>query len=156
MAVHGQSGNGGVRLCEHCLAPQPLSEFRRRKRGAEYRMRQCRRCHNEAERFRRATSRTRQSRRQMAKNLSRVRDAASANRVKAICAEVIRGYGGAEGFAKAWIACLNRDLQRGGLAALRHLEATIRLIQHCETASPDYSQFSDEELLALASRMAEY
>jgi hypothetical protein len=138
-----------TRLCESCFHTRPLTEFRHRKRGSEHRMRQCRRCHNEFERYRRAAVRARLSKRQMARDLSRVRDASSSNRVKALCAEVVRGYGGAEGFARAWIACLRGDLQRGGWAALRHLEATIRLIQHCEQDRPDYRQMSDEELEAM-------
>jgi hypothetical protein len=89
----------------------------------------------------------------MALDLSRVRGASSANRVKAICAEIVRGYGGAEGFARAWIACLHGDLQRGGFAALRHLAATIRLIQHCEEDRPDYSQLTDEQLQELANAL---
>jgi len=135
-----------ARLCESCFHTRPLAEFRRRKRGSEQRVRQCRQCHNEFERYRRAAVRARLSKRQIARDLSRVRDASSSNRVKALCAEVVRGYGGAEGFARAWIACLHRDLRRGGFAALRHLEATVRLIQHCEQDRPDYSQMSDEEL----------
>lgn len=135
-----------ARLCESCFHTRPLTEFRRRKRGSEQRVRQCRQCHNEFERYRRAAVRARLSKRRIARDLSRVRDASSSNRVKALCAEVVRGYGGAEGFAKAWIACLHGDLQRGGFAAIRHLEATIRLIQHCEQDRPDYSQMSDEEL----------
>jgi hypothetical protein len=73
--------------------------------------------------------------------------------MKALCAEVVRGYGGAEGFARAWIACLEGDLRRGGASALRHLEATIRLIQHCEGDRPDYSQMSDEELEAMLASL---
>lgn len=142
-----------TRLCESCFHTRPLTEFRRRKRGSEQRVRQCRQCHNELERYRRAAVRARLSKRRMARDLSRVRDASSSNRVKALCAEVIRGYGGAEGFARAWTACLHGDLQRGGFAALRHLEATIRLIQHCEQDRPDYSQMSDEELEAMLASL---
>lgn len=87
----------------------------------------------------------------MAQDLSRLRDASSSNRVKALCSEAVRGYGGAEGFARAWIACLHGDLQRGGFAALRHLEATMRLIQHCEEDRPDYSQMSEAELEAIVA-----
>jgi hypothetical protein len=141
------------RLCQSCFHTRPLTEFRRRKRGSERRVRQCRRCHNEFERYRRAAVRARLSKRKMARDLSRVRDAASSNRVKALCAEVVRGYGGADGFARAWIACLRGDLQRGGFAALRHLEATIRLIQHCEQDRPDYSQMSDDELEAMLASL---
>lgn len=134
------------RLCESCFHVQPLSEFRRRKRGCEHRVRQCRRCHNESERYRRAAARARLGKRRMAQDLARVREATSTNRVKAVCAEMVKGYGGAEPFVKAWTACLHRDLQRGGLAALRHLEATLRLIQYCEENRPDYSQLTEAEL----------
>lgn len=113
-------------------------------------MRQCRRCHNEIERYRRAAIRARLSKRQMASDLARLRDASSSNRVKALCAEMVRGYGGMEGFAKAWEACLHGDLQLGGFAALRHLEAVIRLIQHCERDRPVYGPMTDEQLLGLA------
>jgi hypothetical protein len=82
----------------------------------------------------------------MAQDLAQVRAASSANRVKALCASMVRGYGGTEGFINAWVACLQRDLDRGGFAALRHLEATIRLIQHCDADRPDYRSMSDEEL----------
>jgi len=115
-------------------------------------MRQCRRCHNELERYRRAAIRARLSRRRMAKDLAGFREAASTNRVKTLCAAMVGGYGGAEGFANAWLSCLHGDLDRGGLAALRHLEATLRLIQFCEQNRPDYSRMTDEELMELASR----
>ncbi len=137
------------RLCEACFHTFPLGEFRRRKRDSDHRMRQCRRCHNEFERYRRAAIRARLSKRRVAKDLGRVRAAVSANRVIALSAAMVQGYGGAEGFLNAWVACLNRDLGRGGFAALRHLEATLRLIQHCETQRPDYRKMSDEELLAI-------
>lgn len=155
MSVTSQSAtvDAPTRLCESCFHTRPLTEFRRRQRGSEHRVRQCRQCHNEFERYRRAAIRARLSKRQMARDLARVRDASSSNRVKGLCAEIVRGYGGAEGFARAWIACLRGDLQRGGSAALRHLEATIRLIQHCEQDRPNYSQMSDEELEAMLASL---
>lgn len=147
---------GPERLCESCFRYWPLEEYRRRKRGSDNRMRQCRRCHNEIERYRRAAIRARLSKRQIASNLARLRDASSSNRVKALCAEMVRGYGGAEGFAMAWTACLHSDLQRGGFAVLRHLEAVIRLIQHCEDR-PNYARMTSEELIAmLNAARAEY
>lgn len=153
VTYQSETADPPTRLCESCSHTRPLAEFRRRKRASEHRVRQCRQCHNEFERYRRAAARARLSKRKMARDLSRVRDASSSNRVKALCAEVIRGYGGAEAFAKAWIACLHGDLQRGGVAALRHLEATIRLIQHCEQDRPDYSQMSDKELEAMLASL---
>jgi len=137
-----------TRLCETCFQTRSLAEFRRRKRGSEHLVRQCRQCHNEFERYRRAAVRSRLSKRQIARDLARVRAASSSNRLKALCEEIVRGYGGTHGFAKAWITSMHDDLQRWGFAALRHLEATMRLIQHCERDRPDYSQMSDEELEA--------
>lgn len=140
------------RLCETCFHVFPLDQFRRRRRGADHRMRQCRRCHNEFERYRRAAARARLGKRRMAKDLCRVRAAVSANRVMALCAAMVQGYGGAEGFANAWMSCLKRDVSRGGFPALRHLEATLRLIQYCESKRPDYRSMSDEELLAILEK----
>lgn len=153
MPVHCPVNMGGdVRLCESCFQVQPLVEFRRRRRGSDHRMRQCRRCHNEFERYRRAAIRTRMSKRRIARDLASVRDATSANRVKALCSAMVCGYGGTEGFIDAWLDCLDRDLRRGGLAALRHLEATVRLLQYCESSRPDLTHMSDDELVALLSQ----
>ena len=66
-----------------------------------------------------------------------------------MCEELIGCFGGVEGFTTAWRACLEADLARGGFAALRHLEAVLRLVQHCEEDRPDYRSMSDEELLAV-------
>lgn len=68
---------------------------------------------------------------------------------------MIRSFGGPEGFIQSWQGCLERDLARGGFAALRHLEAVLRLVQHCEAKRPDYSRLSDDELHALAERYAD-
>ena len=60
-----------TRLCESCFHTRPLAEFRRRKQGSDHRVRQCRQCHNEFERYRRAAVRARLSKRKMARDLSR-------------------------------------------------------------------------------------
>jgi hypothetical protein len=59
-------------------------------------------------------------------------------------------YGGTEGFVNAWLGCLDRDLDAGGFVALRQLEAVLRLVQHCESQRPEYSQLTDEQLQELA------
>jgi hypothetical protein len=141
-----------ARICRQCgLAKEP-GEFRRRRRASDRRMWQCRRCHNELERYRRAAIRAGLSRRRMGKDLARFREAAASNQVRALCAAMVGGYGGPEGFAAAWLRCLQQDLERGGLAALRHLEATLRLVQYCEQDRPDYGQLTDEELESLISK----
>ncbi len=151
MPVHSppQQHSDPLRLCESCFLVQPLAEFRRRKRGGDQRVRQCRRCHNEFERYRRAAIRASVGRRRMARDLAGVRDATSARRVKALCAAMVGGYGGSEGFVNAWLGCLSRDLKRGGLAALRHLEAVVRLLQYCEKDKPDYGKMGEQALVEL-------
>jgi hypothetical protein len=134
---------GAVRTCERCFQSRSLTEFRRRERGNQARMRQCRRCHNAAERHRRAALRGSKARRRTAKQLAAIRDAVSAGRVQALVAEMVRRAGGMEHFANTWVACFRRDLEKGGLAALRHFEATIRLMQHCEQHPPDVGRMTD-------------
>ena len=145
----GHLPSGPERLCESCFQVRQLEDFRRRKHGSDNRMRQCRRCHNEVERLRRAAARAWLGKRRIAQDLAKVRDAVSESRVKVLCAAMVAGYGGTEGFVNAWLRCLDRDLETGGLAALRHMEAVIRLVQHCEEDRTDYSRMSDEELEAM-------
>lgn len=87
----------------------------------------------------------------MAEDLAKVRDAASNQRVKVLCAAMVAAYGGTEGFVNAWLRCLGGDLAKGGFPALRHLEAVLRLVQHCEANRPNYKQLTDEQLIELAA-----
>jgi hypothetical protein len=41
-------------------------------------------------------------------------------------------------------------MAKGGFSALRHIEAVIRLVQHCEGQRPNYSQLADEQFQQLA------
>ena len=152
----GHLPSGPERLCESCFQVRQLEDFRRRKHGSDNRMRQCRRCHNEFERYRRAATRARLSKRRIAQDLAKVRDAVSESRVKVLCAAMVAGYGGTEGFVNAWLRCLDRDLEAGGFTALRHFEATIRLMQHCESQKPDYSRMTDRDLEQLAGDLIGY
>lgn len=119
-------------VCGQCGLAKARSEFRRRFTGQKARIHQCHSCHAASERLRRRAKRSREHRRDVNRDLARLKQAKSARQVALVCESMIRGFGGPEGFAKAWTACLRRDLDRGGFAALRHLEATIRLVQHCE------------------------
>jgi hypothetical protein len=69
---------------------------------------------------------------------------------------MVAGYGGTEGFVKAWLGCLHGDLAKGGFAALRHLEAVIRLVQYCEANKPNYRQMTDEQLMELAASLQQF
>jgi hypothetical protein len=82
----------------------------------------------------------------MAKAMTQLRHCTAAARVPTFCAEIVQHFGGAEGFLNAWKACIDRDLERGGLPAVRHLTVLLKLMEYCEPEPVDYSTMSDEEL----------
>jgi hypothetical protein len=139
-----------LRRCEACLSEYPLQQFRRRHRGKDARMRQCRSCHNLRERVRRAGVRHRLTRRQMARAMTRLKNSATAARVPVFCAEMVEQLGGAEGFLNTWKTCIDRDLQTGGLPAFRHIATLLRFMEYCEPQPVDYSTMSDDELMQRA------
>jgi len=141
-----------TRVCQGCLQPRPLSEFRLETRQPAKRSARCRICHNQAERIRRARLRGRLTRKDMAGLLSKLRAESGNARVVALCDQMTRRFGGVNGFVRAWEACLARDLQKGGNAAFRHLAAVIRLAQYCEQTKPSPQSMTEEELeLAIQS-----
>jgi hypothetical protein len=82
----------------------------------------------------------------LAKALTKVKNQRSDLQVKALCREMVERFGGLKGIAEAWGRSLDQDLNRGGYAAFRHLEAILRLTQYCEQNRPDYGAMTDEEL----------
>ena len=136
-------------VCVQCGLAKAPGEFRRRFTDRETRVRQCRQCHADAERLRRHAKRSRGHRQAVNRELARLKQAKSTRQVALVCDTMIRGFGGADGVAQAWMVVMERDLKRGGFAALRHLEAALRLIQHCDEQRPDYRSMTDEELLAI-------
>lgn len=136
-----------IRRCESCLTQRPLEEFRRRYRGRESRVRCCRQCHNLRERHRRAGIRNRSRRSRMSRSMTDLKNCTAAARVPAFCAEMVQHLGGADGFLNAWKDCIERDLEKGGLPAFRHLAVLLRFMEYCEPEPVDYSLMSDEELM---------
>lgn len=139
-----------IRRCESCLVQYPLEQFRRRYRGRDQRVTQCRLCHNELERYRRAAIRHRVSRREMAKAMTQLKNSTSAARVTAFCGEMVQHFGNADRFLDAWKACIDQDLEKGGLPAFRHIAMLLKFMEYCEPKPADYSLMSDEELLERA------
>jgi hypothetical protein len=147
------SGSSGIR-CERCLVRQPRKEFRRRYRDRQERLRECRTCHNRAERLRRQAIRDKWSRRDMAKAMNKLKNCSANVRVPVFCAEMVQHFGGADGFLEAWKACIDLDMKKGGLPAFRHLAVLLKFMEYCEPKQVDYSSMTDEELLDRAARMA--
>jgi hypothetical protein len=142
-------------VCRDCGARKDATEFRLRRADGSRRTRQCRVCHCQAEKLRRAAKLSRQHRQAVNHQLARLKRAKSARQIGIVCDELVGSFGGLEGFTAAWKSHLDADLAKGGFAALRHLEAVLRLVQHCESARPDYQSMSDEELLDLASKLSQ-
>jgi len=117
-------------------------------------MRECRQCHNRREQLRRSALRVGASRRQMAKAMTGLKNDTAAARVPVFCAEMVQHFGGAEGFLDAWKACIDRDLEKGGLPAFRHIAVLLRFMESCEPQPVDYSTMSDEELLERLAKAA--
>jgi hypothetical protein len=138
-------------VCRDCGDTKAATDFRPRQAGGATRTSQCRACHCLAEKLRREAKRSRQHRQAVNRQLARLKQAKSARQIGAVCEELIRCFGGLEGFTVAWKGRLDADLAKGGSAALRHLEAVLRLVRHCEEDRPDYSQMSDEELEAIVA-----
>ncbi len=141
-------------VCRQCgLAKEP-AEFRRRWSHSEARIFQCRPCHATAERLRRQARKSRQDTRAVNRQLAQLKRARSQGQVLAVCEAMVAGFGGINGLRASWERLLSRDMAKGGFSALRHMEAVIRLVQHCEGQRPDYSQLTDEQLQQLADGFA--
>jgi hypothetical protein len=95
---------------------------------------------------RRALSAGKRDRRRVAAATLRLREARSDGRLRGLCTELVRRFGGISGFMDTWTASIGRDLQRGGYAAFRHIECVLKLTQYCERNRPDFSRFTDDEL----------
>lgn len=140
----------GMIVCRQCGLARGKQSFRRRYAGQDLRIRQCRGCHAYKERLRRQARRSKRA----ADQLARLGRAQSARQVITVCERLIQAFGGLRGFASAWDDCLRRDLSRGGVAALRHLEAVVRLVQHCDAERLNYSKNTDLELQGLAETLS--
>jgi hypothetical protein len=143
----------GSLCCRDCGLQKEISQFRQRRAEGPEKVHQCRDCHALAERLRRRAKRARETRKEANHQLAQLKRAKSDLQVVAVCDAMVRGFGGINGFQRAWAGVLDRDLQKGGFAALRHIEAVIRLVQYCEANKPNYKQMTDEQLLDLAASL---
>ena len=143
-------------ICRQCGVAQSPEKFRRRCRDREHRVRQCRSCHNYAERLRRYGKRSKEHARQMSKALTSVRHARTERELKSVTTAMVKAFGGLEGFAGHWAAHVTAALYGGGFAAFKHFDAVLRLWQHCEDArqrersdsQARCSQMTEAELIA--------
>ena len=146
MTMPGDTAAAYYRTCERCLVGLPIEEFRLRRAGHRSRHVWCRACHNGAERTRRAAIRAGAPRQEVAKMVGRLRDYDPDRRAAAVCAAMVERCGGVNRLVDIWMACMQRDLEKGGRAGVRHIALIMRLIQCCQDKGPDYSLLTDDEL----------
>jgi hypothetical protein len=97
----------GSKICGACGARLPLSQFRRRWRGRPERQSSCNGCRNA---LRRIYNLRRRDDRVHRFAQSVVRDRLSA---QALVREMIRRFGGLDGFAEAWMSAYHRAQDAG-------------------------------------------
>ncbi len=122
-------------ICRDCGVKKELSEFRRRKRGSEVRTHQCHSCHAAEERIRTRMRRNKKDWAVARQGMAALKRAKSARQVEAVCNTMIEKLGGINRLCKVWKDLLDEDLKRGGLAGMRHMDAVVRLLQHCDNCS---------------------
>ena len=137
---------GETRFCEGCASVKPITEFRRRSRNGQKRLKRCRDCHNRAERKRRAAKRAETEQRSVAKYLTQLRNEDSNERLERLVSVMFQRFGGMQGFLKAWDSYHQLAVAKGGYAAFRCFESIFRLVQYCEESRPDPGQMSEEEV----------
>lgn len=141
-----------TRTCHHCGQDLPLEQFRRRQKGSETRMRQCRECYNISMRNYRRARRNKD----LHHFAGRVRRARSSARVCVLADQMMRRFGGPCGFAKVWKQALDEaTVQRaGGQVVFSHLKAIVQLVEAASTLNrqPDVADLSDEQLAEEFSR----
>lgn len=110
------------RLCETCLTRKAIGEFRLRSRGGAERVKQCRACHNAAERERRAAKRELL----LVQSFKRLQGERRRGRIEALCNAMLDELGGVAGFVEAW---QNHYRRSSGLDRIRCLKVVLQLAQ---------------------------
>jgi hypothetical protein len=142
-----------MKVCRTCRTPKPLDDFRRRAKDKEARLNQCRSCHREAERCRRAEKRSRRAGDEIelfAKAVWRGRMHAEAAPLLALLYEK---FGGAIGFAEEFWTTY-QQAPPGSNRRVRLLLAFIRLNEldyprqeaERKARATKYNLMTDEEL----------
>ena len=98
-------------LCTCCLEFKPPTEFRRRAKGQEQRVSQCRKCHNAEELHRRRIKRAQGQDLQMQKLASAIRQGRDTKRLQGLLAAGIAASGGYRGLLEKWYSTIQGDVE---------------------------------------------
>ena len=115
----------GTKLCRICVEHKSFSEFRARNRNGSQRQSECRTCHNESERIRRAAKTNRKLQSFVTALVAR-RDA---DRIVKMAKVVLDSQGGLHNFGQEWRRQHQRAMTEDPKTAYRFLVAALRLME---------------------------
>jgi hypothetical protein len=135
-----------TKTCNVCGQENPITDFRRRRRGSEKRHNQCRQCFAAYMRdFRR-----RRRFKTIGRFATQLKNESDLGRVVVLCNGMFQKFDGVAGFCRAWKeyidwACQQRKILKGVIDSFLGI---VNLTVICETnrQKPDYSALSAEEL----------
>ena len=114
-----------TKVCRICAEPKTITEFRPRSHDGSQRQSECRTCHNESERIRRA-AKTNRKLQAFVTALAARRDA---DRIVGMAKIVVRSFGGLDEFAREWNRQQKRAMTESPVVAYRYLTAALRLME---------------------------
>jgi len=137
-----------TKRCPVCCQTQPLSEFRRRRRGREDRHPECRECRNRRMREEHARKKAKKEGDLLAKGHRELRDAANLQQVKFVLGEMISFFGGPQQFLDAWANQTEAEMARnlGGRRSSDVFLAVARVYEFTRPSGIDVSGLSVEEV----------
>jgi len=147
-----------TQLCVYCLSEYPLQQFRHRNKRSGNRFKQCRLCHNKAERLRRQHKRDWLNKRELRLHLTSLKNQRTTRGVERVYLELCQKFGGTAGLIQMWSQAMEKDMAEGGFKAYRHIASILLLMEYCEDTQPDkpdYSQMSDEQLIEKTALLLE-
>jgi hypothetical protein len=121
-------------ICTECCIVKPIAEFRRRRRGSDIRMHQCRQCHADAERTRTRRKRSIQTHRQTSSLIAVARRAKSLRQIEAVIEAAIATAGGIDQFLVSWSTVVRSftHSKSSGSRRLRFYESLLSLLTKTE------------------------
>lgn len=135
-----------TQLCSHCAASKPVSEFRRRHRSGTARLRQCRTCHNLAERCRRRGRKEKDDGDLLRRYMTELKNANSLEVVKTIVSEMVSHFGGVKGYMQFWKRWFDPQAKRryGAKGVTDSILAIIRMMEFCDPNHRPKGRSNDE------------
>ena len=114
-----------TQVCRICVEQKTITEFRPRSRDGGPRQNECRQCHNESERIRRA-AKTNEKLQAFVTALAARRDV---DRIVKMAKIVLDAQGGLHNFGEEWRRQHQRAMTEDAKTAFRFLMAALRLME---------------------------